>query len=93
MGVEQLFEMQSIAAVMKNSTMNENYTMNKNDIVNEDDTVNKNETMLEILINPYLFQLKFSSYLPGIGKGTVTGAALGLLLGECATAAATLAVA
>ena len=35
MGVDQLFEMQSIAAVMKNSTMNENYTMNKNDTVNE----------------------------------------------------------
>ena len=34
MGVEQLFKMQSIAAVMKN------YTINKNDIVNKNDTVN-----------------------------------------------------
>ena len=49
MGVEQLFKMQSIAAVMKNYTMNENYTMNKNDTVNENYTVNKNETMPKIL--------------------------------------------
>ena len=34
MGVEQLFKMKSIAAVMKN------YTINKNDIVNKNDTVN-----------------------------------------------------
>ena len=39
MGVEQLFKMQSIAAVMKN------YTVNKNDTVNENDTINKNDTV------------------------------------------------
>ena len=45
MGVEQLFKMQSIAAVMKNYTVNKNDTINKNDTVN--DTVN--ETMPKIL--------------------------------------------
>ena len=45
MGVEQLFKMQSIAAVMKNYTVNKNVTVNENYTVNENDTINKNDTV------------------------------------------------